>query len=49
MKEIQELLKNLETFRVEIYYYGIVLYNIDTCEEESFDNEADLIEYLKSL
>jgi len=49
MKKIQELLRNLDNLRVEIYGTGLIVYNTETTEEENFDTEQEVIEYLQFL
>jgi hypothetical protein len=34
--------------RVEVYNSGITLYNLESGEENDFDDEQELIEFLKS-
>jgi hypothetical protein len=45
MKNIQKYLTIDE--RVEVYNSGITLYNLESGEENDFDDEQELIEFLK--
>ena len=46
MKEIQKYLTIDE--RVEVYNSGITLYNLESGEENNFDEVEELIEFLKN-
>lgn len=57
MKKIQELLRKIEEknqtasggLRVEIYGTGLIIYDMDTCDEDSFNTEEEVIKHLENL
>lgn len=49
MKTIQELLQNFDNLRLEVYSSHLTVYNTETCDEENFNDEQEVIEYLNFL
>jgi len=49
MKTIQTLLANFNNLRLEVYSSHLTIYNTETCDEENFNEEDEVIEYLHFL
>ena len=49
MEAIQSLLANFNSLRLEVYSSHLTVYNTETCDEDNFSNEDEVIKYLKSL
>lgn len=49
MKELQKLLGNYDSLRVEIYWSTITLYDTETCDEHSFETIEEVVDHLKRI